>query len=217
MRIVHVLIIALALMRLASADNFTFTINPSTETASVSDVDKSCLSLANCSGGAISFVCGGPGAENLQPTFCVLQYNREEYITDPAAGCDPSNISLPLCPNDGGPFFGRVDVLDRAGDVEGQFGLGAFSHSLAYAYFYYDLDLIPFTPLIGPSDANIVDNGKVQFLDAMNWTDGEVDTFQVQFVPEASSVGLLSLVVLICGLLRWRDLLSGLRTLGLMF
>jgi hypothetical protein len=214
MQIVHVLIIALALTRLASADNFIFTINPSTETASVSDGDKSCLLAAGCSGGAISFFCGGIGG--TIPTFCDLQYNREEFITDPAAGCDPSNISLPLCPNDMTPLFETVAVIDSVNNIEGVFTFQAFSHSLVGDYFTYDFDLLPF-PISDygyPINAYVVDNGKVQSLDAMIWTDGIVDTFQVQFVPEASSVGLLSSVVLICGLLRWRNVLSGLRTLG---
>jgi hypothetical protein len=202
MRVVHVLIVASALARIASADNFTFIIDSAAETATVSDTNISCTSTDDCWGGAIALGCNLP----LQPTECALNYAREEYITDPAIGCDPNNPSLPECPNDPTPLFNPVAVIDRAGDIEGVFEFGAISHSVANDNFFFDS-----LPPIGIDDAQaaqayIVDNGsgKPQFLDEVHWADGEVDTFDVQFVPDPSSVALVSTVVVLCGILRRR-------------
>jgi hypothetical protein len=53
-RIVQVLIVALAIAPIASADNFTYTMNTGTETATISDTNISCTLVAGCSGGAIN-------------------------------------------------------------------------------------------------------------------------------------------------------------------
>jgi hypothetical protein len=198
MRIVHVLIIALALTRLASADNFTFVFDLTSETGTVNN--------GFCGSTVVDFTFPG----------CNLDYSREEYL-------DPLHNE----PNDAIPLFGTlgsgtVEVINTSNNIEALFVFGAFSHSLVESFLldcYEGADDLLGGEFSPAASAYIVDDGsgQPQFLNEVNWADGNVDTFQVQFVPEASSVGLLSSVVLICGLLRRRDLLSGLRTLGLTF
>jgi hypothetical protein len=106
------------------------------------------------------------------------------------------------------PLFFHVAVIDSSSNIEGVFNFGALSHSLVFDTFAFDPDLLPFpiSDFGGPISAYLVDNrsGQPQFLDQMNWTDGEIDTFRFQLVPEPSTFPLLATAVCLGAFLRAR-------------
>jgi len=97
-------------------------------------------------------------------------------------------------PNDGTPSASDINITDAYGNLLSALAISVQSHSLV-EIIYSDP---PLNSAQRPSNAyNMVDTGGLMRLATIDWKDGMVDTIQLQYVPEPSSVWLLATVAMI--------------------